>query len=177
MIGTAWAAGEGAEHALAFYLTPEFWVAVAFVIFMAIASKAAWKTITGMLDARTAAVTKQLADAQKLRDEAQAMLTEYQGKQLEAVKDAEGIVAQAKAEAERMKQKAQTDLEATIRLRERQAMDRIAQAEVQATADVRNAAVDAAIAATQMLLKERLESGQSANLVDQAIAELPQRLH
>jgi F-type H+-transporting ATPase subunit b len=76
-----------------------------------------------------------------------------------------------------MKVKAQAELETAIKLRERQAMDRIAHAEAQATADVRNAAVEAAIGATQTLLRERLAAGQGGELVDQAIAELPRRLH
>jgi F-type H+-transporting ATPase subunit b len=56
-------------------------------------------------------------------------------------------------------------------------MQRIAQAEQQATADVRAAAVDVAIAATELLLKERLDGAKGDALIDQAIKELPAKLH
>jgi F-type H+-transporting ATPase subunit b len=179
MFGTAYAADpKGAPgHHEPFYRTPEFWVAVAFVIFVVLVVWKARGIVTGMLDQRAETIRKQIDEAETLRREAQDLLADYQRKQSEAYKEAEGIIAQARAEAERMKVKALADLEIAIKVRERQAMDRIAHAEAQAAADVRNAAVDAAIAATHALLKDRLAAGQGGELVDQAIAELPKRLH
>lgn len=179
MFGTAWAADPASDpaHAGPFYVEPEFWVAVAFVLFVAFMVWKARAAITGALDQRAETIRRQIDEAEKLRREAQDMLADYQRRQSEAYKEAEGIVAQARAEVERMKVKAQTELETAIKLRERQAMDRIAHAETQAAADVRNAAVETAIGATQTLLRERLAAGQGGELVDQAIAELPKRLH
>ncbi|MCW5747252.1 MAG: F0F1 ATP synthase subunit B [Alphaproteobacteria bacterium] len=179
MFGTAYAAdpkGEVGHHG-PFYAEAEFWVAIAFVIFVALMVWKARKVVTDMLDQRAEAIRKQIDEAETLRREAQDLLADYQRKQSEAYKVAEGIVAEAKAEADRMKVKAEADLETAIKQRERQAMDRIAHAEAQAMADVRNAAVEAAIGATQSLLRERLAAGQGGELVDQAIAELPKRLH
>ena len=176
MIGTAWAASPGAQGG-SIFSDPTFWVAVSFVIFLAIAGKAAWKGITGMLDQRAVAITKQLDDALKLRAEAEATLAEYKMKRDAAESEAKGILALATAEAASMKARAETDLANTIKLRERQALDRIAQAEAKAMAEVRATAVDAAISATRTLLQERMQSGQGTELVDQAIAELPRRLN
>ncbi|QQS11262.1 MAG: F0F1 ATP synthase subunit B [Rhodospirillales bacterium] len=179
MFGTAYAADpKGAPgHHGPIYATPEFWVAVAFVIFVGLVVWKARAAIGAALDKRGETIRRQIEEAEKLRAEAQAMLTEYEAKRRDAVKEAEGIVAQARAEAERMKVRAQADLEASIKRSEKLALDRIAQAEAQATADVRNAAVTAAIGATGALLRERLAAGHGAELVDQAIAELPKRLH
>ena len=176
MIGTAWAAGPG-DHGGSVFADPTFWVAVAFVIFLALAGKAAWKGITGMLDQRAVAITKQLDDAMKLRAEAEATLAEYKMKRDAAESEAKGIIDLAKAEAASLKTRAEAELENTIKLRERQALDRIAQAEAKATAEVRTTAVDAAISATRTLLQERMQSGRGTELVDQAIAELPRRLN
>ncbi|MGE3650864.1 MAG: F0F1 ATP synthase subunit B, partial [Reyranellaceae bacterium] len=76
-----------------------------------------------------------------------------------------------------LKARAEADLATPSKLRERQALDRIAQAEAKAMAEVRTAAVDTAISATRTLLQERMRSGQGTELVDQAIAELPRRLN
>jgi F-type H+-transporting ATPase subunit b len=175
MIGTAWAAGT--EHSDSMFADTHFWVAVAFFIFVALVARAAWRGITGMLDQRAVAITKQLDDALKLRAEAEATLAEYKMKRDAAESEAKGIIDLATAEAAALKARAEADLESTIRLRERQALDRIAQAEAKAMAEVRATAVDAAISATRSLLQERMQSGQGTELIDQAIAELPRRLN
>lgn len=175
MIGTAWAAG--ADHGGSMFADTHFWVAVAFVIFLALAGRAAWRGVTGMLDQRAVAITKQLDDAIKLRAEAEATLAEYRMKRDAAESEAKGIIDLATAEAAALKVRAEADLANTIKLRERQALDRIAQAEAKATAEVRSTAVDAAISATRTLLQERMQTGQGSELVDQAIADLPRRLN
>jgi len=176
MIGSAWAAGPGGTGG-SIFSDPTFWVAVSFVIFLALAGKAAWKGITGMLDKRAVAITKQLDDAIKLRAEAEATLAEYKMKRDAAESEAKGIIALATAEAASLKTRAETELANTIKLRERQALDRIAQAEAKAMAEVRATAVDAAISATRTLLEDRMKAGQGTELVDQAIADLPRRLN
>lgn len=156
---------------------PEFWVAVAFVIVVA---GLAWKggpAITAMLDGRAAKIKDELEEARRLREEAQQMLAEYQRKQRDALKDAEQIVAAARAEAERAAEQAARDLEAAIERRERLAVEKIALAESKASAEVRNTAVDVAIAALRQLLAKELDPGRRSRLIDDAIAELPGRLH
>lgn len=178
MIGTAWAA-DGAAGKGSFFATPEFWVAVAFVLFIVLFGKKIWTAVAGMLDERAATIARQLDEAQKLRQQAEALLAEYQQKQRDAVAEAQGIVAQAREEAARLKQRGADELVAAIKLRERQAIDRIAQAEAKALADVRNMAVDVALAATQQLLRQQVEGSPQAQsaLIDAGIAELPKRLN
>jgi F-type H+-transporting ATPase subunit b len=72
--------------------------------------------------------------------------------------------------------KAETELAAALKRREQQALDRIAQAEAQALAEVRNLAADLAVAATQKILTEKLDPAKAQSLVSDAIAELPRRL-
>jgi F-type H+-transporting ATPase subunit b len=86
-------------------------------------------------------------------------------------------VAQAREEAQRMQAHAAQNLEAAIALREQQALDRIAQSEAAAAKQVRDTAVDLALAATRMLLREQVAAGKAETLVNEAIAELPKRLH
>lgn len=155
---------------------PEFWVFVAFVIFVALVWRKALGFIGGALDARALRIKKQLEEAQALREEAQHLLAEYQRKQRDAVKEAEEILARAREEAERLRQESQAALEAAVRRRERMAMDKIAQAEAQALAEVRNRAVDLAVLATRRLLAEGLDGQRRAALLDAAIAEIERKL-
>ena len=158
------------------FSAPETWVAVAFAIFVVAVFKPVRQQVITALDARAARIAKELDEAARLRDEAQALLAQYQRKHRDAMKQADEIVSHAKAEAERLTAQAQKDLEASLARRERLAMDRIAQAEQQAAAEVRAAAVDIAIAAAEKLIAERLPAAKADALIEQAIRELPSKL-
>lgn len=155
----------------------EFWVAIAFIIAVAALVYKAAPGITAALDARAAKIKAELDEAQRLREDAQRTLAEYQRKQRDALKEAEQIVAQGRAEAERAAEQAQRDLAAALERRQRLAMEKIALAESRATAEVRNTAVDVAITAVRRILAETLDAERKRKLVDDAIAELPQLLH
>lgn len=154
----------------------EFWVLVAFILFVGFMVWKARKALVGGLDSRAARIKAEIDEAQRLREEAQALLADYQKKQREALGEAEAMVKQAGEEATRLKAKAETELAAALKRREQQALDRIAQAEAQALAEVRNLAADLAVAATQKILTEKLDPAKAQSLVSDAIAELPRRL-
>ena len=63
-----------AHHYEHFYLDPKFWVAVSFFIFVALVGRMAWAKITAMLDGRAQQVRTDLAEASRLRTEAEALL-------------------------------------------------------------------------------------------------------
>jgi F-type H+-transporting ATPase subunit b len=157
--------------------TAEFWVFVAFVILVALTFKKVRTALTGGLDARAARIKAHLDEAEKLREDAQSLLAEYQRKQRAASEEAESIVAQAKNEAQRMREQAQTELEHALKRREQQALDKLAQAEAEALSAVRNQAVDLAVAASARLIADNLDEEKAARLVDEAIKELPDKLH
>jgi F-type H+-transporting ATPase subunit b len=181
-MGSAWAADKAAEIAIeggdhGLLGNPETWVAVAFLLFVVLLGKVMWTRITALLDKRSAAIAKALSNAETLRVDALKAKTEAEATLARATVEAEGIIGQAREEAERMRVKAMASLEAAVALRQQQALDRISQAEAQATKDVRDHAVDVAIAATRALLRDQVGGGQTQSLVDEAIAELPRRLH
>jgi F-type H+-transporting ATPase subunit b len=178
MIGTAWAADAAAEHGGGgIFSDPAFWVAVAFFIFFALAGKTMWRRVADMLDKRAAGIAKALADAERLREEALKAKAEAEGTLGRAARESEAILQQAREEAERMQARAAASLKNAIALREQQALDRISQAEAAAAKQVRDTAVDVALSATRSLLREQVGSGRSASMIDEAIGDLPRRLH
>jgi len=162
---------------MAFLQDPSFWVAVAFFIFIGALAKPAGRLITGSLDARADKIRGDLEEAEKLREEAQDLLAAYQRKQRDAVQEAEAMIAQAETEAERHLAQGRERLEAVLERREKLAMDRIAQAEVQAMDTVRARTVDIALNATRGFLAERLSAKQAEALIDAAVKDLPGKLH
>jgi F-type H+-transporting ATPase subunit b len=156
---------------------PTFWVGLAFVLTVGYISRPIWRAMSGSLDERADKIRAQIEEARKLREDAQALLAEYQRKQRDALSEAEAIVAQAKEDAARMKAQAEKDLQHSIERRKAQALDRIAQSEAQALASVRNTAVDVAMAAAEKLIAEKMSADHQAGLVDQSIKDLGSRLN
>lgn len=180
-MGSAWAADTAAQaavegHDAGFLSNPETWVAIAFLLFVALLGKILWTRMTALLDKRSATIAAALADAERLRSEALAAKTAAERTLAQATAEAEGILGQARDEVGRMQARAAQSLQNAIALREQQALDRIAQSEAAAAKQVRDMAVDTALAATRSLLREQVGSGKSGD-IDQAIAELPRRLH
>jgi F-type H+-transporting ATPase subunit b len=155
----------------------EFWIALAFIVAVVVLVKKAAPGITGGLDARAARIKDEIEEAKRLRAEAEATLAEYQRKQRDALAEAQSIVARAKEDAERIGREAEAELDAALKRREASTLDKIAQAEAKALAEVRNVAVDVAIETTKLLLIQSLDKKRASKLIDQAIEELPQRLH
>ncbi len=157
--------------------TAEFWVAVSFVIFVALVWKKASAAIGTLLDGRAEKIRAELDEAERLHKDAQALLNGYQRRQADALKEAEAVLAHAREEAARLRAQAGADLEASLKRRETQAMDRIAQAEAAAVSEVRNLTVDVAIGASRRILSGGLQAAQADRLIDQSIADLPKHLH
>ena len=129
------------------------------------------------LDGRSETVRDELEEAQRLREDAQHTLAEYQRKQREALKEAENIITEAQNEALRIKEAADLRTEELLKRREQQALDMIASAEAQALADVRRLASDIAIQATQQILKEAADTNDGISIIDKAIQDLPSKLN
>src|ERR1700680_1369731 len=129
---------------------PEFWVGVGTLIFLVIVI---WKRVPGLvansLDARAAAIAKELEEARRLRSEAEALLAEYRKKRATAEPEASSILAEARAEATRFSAESRAATKAQIIRRGKQAEEKIATAEAHAVAEIRAAAVDAAIDAAE----------------------------
>jgi F-type H+-transporting ATPase subunit b len=177
MISTAYAASEAAIHHGPFYTEAHFWVNVAFLLVIALVWRPVARAIAAALDTRSARIKSRIDEAHRLREEAQEMLAAYQRKQRDAMREAEEIIAHAKAEAERLARQAAHDLEIQMKRREQMALDRIAQAEAQALKEVQHAAVDIAIAAATKVIGEGLSAGQRETLVSRSIQDLPGKLH
>ena len=149
-------------------ITPEISVAIAFVIFVALVLWKGTRRITDGLDKRAERIRNQLNETQNLREEAQAALASYQRQQRDALAEAEQIIAQAEAEAERLKEHAEEVLAATIKRREDQAVQRIAQAEASAIQDVRDQAVELAIGVATKLIAEKIDKSVQGSLIETA---------
>jgi F-type H+-transporting ATPase subunit b len=156
----------------------EFWVAVAFVIFVAVLGYlGVHKLLVKGIDDRRDRIKAELDEARRLKTEAQALLEQYQRKRQEAERDAQAIVTSAKAEAERLAAEAAVKVEDFVARRTKMAESKIAQAEAQALADVRSAAAEAAVAAAETILARTVKDKVADDLIAKGIADLKGQLN
>jgi F-type H+-transporting ATPase subunit b len=129
------------------------------------------------IDQRRDRIKAELDEALRLKEEAQALLTQYQRKQREAEQEAAAIIAGATAEAERMMAEAKAKMEEFITRRGKMAETKIAQAEAQAVADVRAAAAEAAVSAAEKILTQIVKGEVADRLVVKGIEDVKTKLN
>jgi F-type H+-transporting ATPase subunit b len=154
-------------------LSAPWFVALAMVAVIAIII---WKKVPGAighaLDKRIDSIRGQLAEAAKLRAEAEALRNEYQAKASAADAERQTLLERARHEAEAIVEQAKADTAALVERRQRMAEEKIAAAERQAIDEVRTKAASAAAAAAAKLLGEELGPDTDKAMVDKTIAEL-----
>jgi F-type H+-transporting ATPase subunit b len=151
----------------------EFWVAISFVIFLAVmAYFGVHKLMVKGIDDRRDRIKAELDEARRLKEEAQ-----YERKKQEAEREAEEIVKSAMAEAERIAGEAKAKMEDFVARRTKMAENKIAQAEAQAVADVRSSAAEAAVAAAQSLLSRLVKGKVADDLIAKGIEDVRGKLN
>lgn len=145
------------------------WVAFSFILFILLFIKFAGKKIAGALDSKIAEIRTQIDTAEKLKAEAQALLTEYEEKHRDAEMEAGRIIEQAKASAMAMQQAAEAELAETMARREEQLSDRIRRIEEKAIAEIQNHAAELAMKATTEIVTRSMNEQMNARLVDESI--------
>ena len=157
---------------------PEFWVAVGFVLVIALL---VWKGVPGMvgkmLDQRAAVIAAELEEARRLRAEAAALLADYQRRAAGAEAEARSIVEAAQVEAAQFQKDARAALEAQIERRAASAQDKIAQAEAAAMNEIRALAADAAVNAARKLIAARMDEKRASSLITDGIKDLGAKLN
>ncbi len=154
-----------------------FWAAVGYFIFFGILIYIKVpKLLAKVLDGRIAKIQTDLDEAKQLREDAQALLAEYERKRKAAESEAEEIVTAAKEESVRMADEAKVALEELIVRRTKAVEDKIAQAEAQAIAEVRSRSAEVAVEAARVLLMEQMADKGDA-LIEDAIKDVGNRIN
>ncbi len=162
-----------AAEPTALWLNPGGWVALAVLFVFGLLI---WKKVPGAigraLDSKIELIRDQLAEAESLRKEAEALKAEYEAKAASVDKDREALLERAKHEASEIVAKAKTDAEVLIKRRARMAEDKIAAEERAAVEQLRATTADAAAKAAARIIGDRHDAATDAKLVDQAIKDI-----
>lgn len=156
----------------------EFWVAIAFLILMGVFGYfGVHRTILKALDKRSGRIKDELDDARRLKEEAAKLVEEYRSKRASAEREAQDIIANASAEAERIAAETKAKMEDFVDRRTKSAETKIALAEAQALADVRAAAADAAVAAASQIMSQTVKGQAADELLTKGIADVRAKLN
>jgi F-type H+-transporting ATPase subunit b len=155
-----------------------FFAFVGLVLFIALI---AYFKVPGMmaksLDERAQNIRNDLDEAKRLREEAQLLLGEYQRKRKEAEAEAAQIVAAAEREAAALTEEARQKTEEFVARRNALSEQKIKQAESDAIAAVRSAAVDLAIAAAENVIARKADASTQETLFRDAVGTVQTRLN
>ena len=158
--------------------TDTFWALVGLILFIGVVIY--FKVpgiVASFLDKRAIGIKNELDEARRLREEAQALLAEYQRKAREAEQEAEDIVQQAKREAAAYATEAMQRTDEYVTRRAKIAEQKIAQAESVALHEVRTLSAELAVSAAERILKAKVAGADAEKLVADAIGEVRTRLH
>lgn len=155
-----------------------FLVGFAFVVFIGVlAYYRVHDLLFRALDQRAERIRRELDDAQRLREEAQALLAGYERRQRDTEEEAKTIVARAREDAQDAAEQAKRDLEESIQRRLKAAEEQIATAEAAAVAEVRDRAVAVATAAAAEVIARNMTGAAANERIDAAIEEVGRKLH
>ncbi|WP_419814696.1 F0F1 ATP synthase subunit B [Glacieibacterium sp.] len=161
-----------------FYRDPEFWVAIGFLLFVAILIYLkVQKSAASALDARGARIKHDLDDAARLRSEAETLLAQAEARLAASAGDAQAIVEQALRNAREVAEQGARDLDALIVRRTKAAEERIVAAQRAAEAELRARAVDLATEQARAAIAAQSDPAMQNRLTNAAISELDRRLN
>ncbi|MDF0601778.1 F0F1 ATP synthase subunit B [Psychromarinibacter sp. C21-152] len=155
-----------------------FVVLIAFLIFVgALVFLGVPRILGNMLDKRADGIRSELDEAKALREEAQTVLASYERKQKEVEEQSARIVENAKEEARAAGEQAKKDLEVSMQRRMAAAEDQIASAQAKAVKEVRDQAVNVAVAAARDVIAKKMTATDANKLIDESISTVEAKLH
>ena len=150
------------------------WVALGFILFilMLIYFKVPGQ-ITKILDKRAEKIKNELDEARKLREEAQAILADFQKKNNEAEKSAKALIDEAKKIAKNYEKEAKLKFEESLERRKKLLDEKLKRAEVEALNQIKNDITDIVFdAIDKTLSNDNINKDASDKIIDSGIKEI-----
>lgn len=157
-------------HEEIFYQSAEFWVGVAFVLVVLLLAGPVGRLVRSMLNKRIDNITKRIHDAAELRDEAQKLLADYEKKFLNADKEAQAILNKSQKEIEYLKNENLAKLEEEMKIKEKEAEDRITASKEKAAREISDLTSELTIKTVKAAIVKNLDAKTQNKLIDDSIS-------
>ncbi|EQA62498.1 F0F1 ATP synthase subunit B [Leptospira alexanderi] len=134
------------------------WTLITFLVVVLVLKKFAWDVILKALDERAQAVQNDIEKASELRSEAEALLKDYEARLDSAKDEAHAIVAEAKSDALKLKNKLLEETNQEVKAQKDQAVKEIELAKGKALEQLQTQFVEMTIAIAGKVLEKQLKA-------------------
>ena len=135
-----------------------FWVAVSFLIFVGLIFYLKVPQKIGQsLDESIKKIKEEIDNAEKLKDEAKNILSEYESKVSKSKQEIKNLIQKAEKQAESNIIKTNEEFHNIVENRKKAAEEKIKQMKTQAIKDVKNSSVDIAIRSVEKIIKNSID--------------------
>ena len=148
------------------------WVAIAFVIFIALVWRKASQSITSILDDRSNLIKNELSEAKSLKEEAMEELRISLQIQKNSSEEFEIIIKEAKEVAIKIKEESEIKSLQIIKRREEQAKQRILAFENDAIKTIKRVSGTVAIESAKLFIQKNLDKKENLRLITQSSNEI-----
>ena len=181
MISSAYAAAEGhapssglPQFDSSVFASQIFWTIVSFALLMYLLQRYVIPAINDILDSRGKKISEDLKNAEKSRQEADRILAGYREQTERARQMMATTLEEARIEASAIRDHALEELTEELAKKRASALEEIERVRVSAMAEVREAAVDIAMLATEKLIAESVNRAKADGMVEEALDHLEQ---
>ena len=151
---------------------PQFWVFIAFIIFLGVIIKPVRKILSINLGDKIQEIKDSIDQAEKIKNDAQLALSEIKKRQNEVKGEIDLIEQEAKEKITIIEKNAHTKLIDQINKRNALASVKIDQMTRDANTEIQKHITQIAISATVNILEKKLNDKEKQNLINQSINEL-----
>lgn len=151
---------------------PQFWVFIAFIIFIGVMIKPVRKILSINLGDKIQEIKDSIDQAEKIKNDAQFALSEIKKRQNEVKGEIDLIAKEAKEKISMIEKSAHTKLIDQINKRNALASVKIDQMTRDANTEIQKHITQIAISATVNILEKKLNDKEKQNLINQSVNEL-----
>jgi F-type H+-transporting ATPase subunit b len=158
------------------HLDETAWVAIAFLIFIALVWRKASKAITGILDSRSILIENELKEAKSLKEEALEELRKSLQSQKNISDKAEQIIKDAQDAAKKIREDANVICSEIIKRREEQAKQKIKALETEAVNNIKKITGSIIIESSKVFIDSNLDKKENNNIINKSSNQIKSSL-
>ena len=150
------------------------WTVLTFVLLLVVLKKVAWGPILDALDARENEIKEALNAAEKAREEAERVSSDYEDSIRKAQAEAQQIISDAKTAGEKVK----LDLETVANKKGDEIIEKakaqIDTERVRVISEIKTVAIEISLSAAAKVIEKNLDSDDNRKLVNEALEGIDQ---
>ena len=158
------------------YFDETAWVAVAFIIFIALVWKKTSKAIVSILDNRSLLIHNELNEAKSLKEEALEELRKSLQTQKQVSEEAEKIIRDAKDTAKKIQEEAYSKSSDIIKRKEEQANQKINALKTDAIKNIKEITGNVIIESSKIYIEANIDKKENVNLITKSSNEIKSSL-